>query len=57
MKPERPKQREDEESSPTRRRPERADEQRRRRRSWIGDAEIARSLNAAVQDEEIDRND
>lgn len=49
-------QREEEELRRKARRAERPDEGRRRR-SWIGDAEIARSLNAALQDDELRRDD
>ncbi len=49
-------QHEEEERRRKARRAERPDEQRRRR-SWIGDAEIARSLNAALRDEELGRDD
>lgn len=45
-------QREEEERRRRARRADRLDGERRRR-SLIGDAEIARSLNAALQDEEL----
>ncbi|MGH3024270.1 MAG: hypothetical protein ACRDNI_11485 [Gaiellaceae bacterium] len=57
MEPEQPQRDEEEEPSSNGRRREHSDDERRRRRRWIGDAELARSLNAAIQDEDVDRND